>query len=161
MVEDKNIDLIVMGTKGATGAQEILFGTNTVHIIKKAKCPVIAIPPNFEYEVPKEILFPTDFEVDFKSEPLGILLKIAQQHISSIEVLHVSYGYELSEKQLKNKNKLTFVSHPAVEHTLSCNQNLAQAKTLYQVYRLLLVEIFQPKQRRWATCKMAAKASRN
>ena len=37
MVEDKNIDLIVMGTKGATGAQEILFGTNTVHIIKKAK----------------------------------------------------------------------------------------------------------------------------
>lgn len=106
MVTNEKIDVVVMGTKGATGAQEILFGTNTVHIIKKAKCPVIAIPSNFKYEVPKEILFPTDFEVDFKKEPLHILMKIAKQHISSIEVLHVSYGYELSEKQQKNKNKL-------------------------------------------------------
>lgn len=106
MVEEKNIDVIVMGTKGATGAQEILIGTHTVHIIKKAKCPVIAIPPNFEYEVPKEILFPTDYEVDFKAEPLNLLLKIAKQHISSVEVLHVSYGYDLSEKQIENKTKL-------------------------------------------------------
>ena len=34
-VEAENIDLIVMGTQGATGAKEILFGTNTVHVIKK------------------------------------------------------------------------------------------------------------------------------
>ncbi len=106
MVTDEKLDLIVMGTKGATGAKEILFGTNTVDIIKRAKCPVIAVPPNFEYEVPKEILFPTDYEVDFKTAPLKVLLTIAQQHISSIEVLHVSNGYDLNEKQLKNQKKL-------------------------------------------------------
>lgn len=106
MVTDEKLDLIVMGTKGATGAKEILFGTNAVDIIKRAKCPVIAVPPNFEYEVPKEILFPTDYEVDFKSAPLKMLLSIARQHVSSIEVLHVSNGYELNEEQLKNQEKL-------------------------------------------------------
>lgn len=147
MVEDKKIDLIVMGTKGATGAQEILFGTNTVHIIKKATCPVIAIPPNFAYEVPKEILFPTDYEVDYKSKPLDILLKIAKQHISSIEVLHVSYGYDLSEKQQKNKEKLDGILK-GVAHLFhnQPNQEVIQAINSFQLkHKMNLLVMVQNK----------------
>lgn len=105
-VEDNDIDLVVMGTQGATGAKEIFIGTHTVHVIKRAKVPVLVIPPNFQFEIPKEILFPTDYEVNFKEEPLAILLKIAKQNMASIEVLHVSFGYELSEKQQENKKNL-------------------------------------------------------
>lgn len=147
MVEDKKIDLIVMGTKGATGAQEILFGTHTVHIIKKAKCPVLAIPPNFEYEVPKEVLFPTDYDVDFKSKPLDMLLKIAKQHISSIEVLHVSYGYELSEKQQKNKNKLDVI-FKGIAHLFhnQPNQEIIQAINIFQLkHKMNLLVMVQNK----------------
>ncbi|NNK18584.1 MAG: universal stress protein, partial [Maribacter sp.] len=54
--KNEQADMVIMGTQGATGAKEILIGTNTVHVIKKACCPVIAIPPNFKYENPKEIL---------------------------------------------------------------------------------------------------------
>ncbi|MFK7812971.1 MAG: universal stress protein [Maribacter sp.] len=147
MVEEKKIDLIVMGTKGATGAQEILFGTHTVHIIKKAKCPVIAIPPNFVYEVPKEILFPTDYEVDFKSEPLDILLKIAKQHISSIEVLHVSYGYDLSKKQQENKKSLDGVLQN-VAHLFhnQPNQEVIQAINNFQLkHKMNLLVMVQNK----------------
>jgi len=147
MVEHNNIDVIVMGTKGATGAQEILFGTHTVHIIKKAKCPVIAIPPNFEYEVPKEILFPTDYEVDFKKEPLNLLYKIAKQHVSSIEVLNVSYGYELSEEQKKNKDKLDTVLK-GVAHLFHDwpNQELIQAINNFQLkHKMNLLVMVQNK----------------
>ncbi|MCW5515767.1 universal stress protein [Muriicola sp. Z0-33] len=105
-VDHHGIDIIVMGTQGATGAKEIFIGTHTVHVIKRAKVPVLAIPPEFAYEQPKEILFPTDYEVDYKKEPLRMLLHIAQEHMSSIEVLHASYGYELSDPQKKNKAKL-------------------------------------------------------
>ena len=62
------MDFIIMGTKGATGAKEILFGSNTVHVIKKAKCPVLAIPSNFSFEAPHEILFPSDYEIDFQEK---------------------------------------------------------------------------------------------
>lgn len=103
MVEAENIDLIVMGTKGATGAKEILFGTHTVHVIKKAKCPVLAIPPKFEYEAPKEILFPTDYEIEYQKENFETLLNIANQHKSRINVMHVRAGYDLNEAQEKHK----------------------------------------------------------
>ncbi len=147
MIEKNKIDLIVMGTKGATGAQEILFGTHAVHIIKKAKCPTLVVPPNFEFEVPKEILFPTDYEVDFKPESLNVLLKIAKQHISSIEVLHVSYGYDLSEAQQENKKKLdkTLKGIAHLFHNIP-NQEVIQAINNFQLkHKMNLLVMVQNK----------------
>lgn len=105
-IENENIDLVVMGTKGATGAKEILFGTNTVHVIKKSKCPVMAVPPKFEYEAPKEILFPTDYEIEYKKEKFEVLSAIAEQHRSRINVMHVRTAFDLTDAQEKHKQQL-------------------------------------------------------
>ncbi|RKN81733.1 universal stress protein [Ulvibacterium marinum] len=105
-IENEKADLVIMGTQGATGAKEILIGTNSVHVIKKATCPVILVPSSFEYEKPKEILFPTDYEVDYQQEHLQELVAIAREHMSRIEVLHVSQGLDLNEEQLTHKKKL-------------------------------------------------------
>ena len=105
-VKNERADLVIMGTQGATGAKEILLGTHTVHVIKKATCPVISVPSSYEYENPMETLFPTDYEIDYQKEHLQQLLDIAKNHNGSIEVIHVSSGYDLTENQLKNKQKL-------------------------------------------------------
>ncbi|TLP79812.1 universal stress protein [Maribacter sp. ACAM166] len=104
--KNKKIDLIIMGTKGATGAKEILFGSNTIHVITKATCPVIAIPENFDYEAPNEILFPTDYEIEFQKENLHLLLNVAKLHLSRINVIHVRAGYTLTKTQEMHKNQL-------------------------------------------------------
>lgn len=106
MVANENADMIIMGTQGATGAKEIFLGTHTVHVIKKATCPVIAIPADFEFETPKEILFPTDFEVEYSEEQFTALLDLAELHKSRIQVIHISSGYDLTEFQEQNKAKL-------------------------------------------------------
>ena len=98
--------VIVMGTQGATGAKEVLFGSNTVHVFKEIKCPVIAIPSDFEYENPHEVLFPTDLEVNYKDTELSLLKEIAESHNSRINAMHVSTGYELTEAQISNKLEL-------------------------------------------------------
>ncbi|WP_029033609.1 universal stress protein [Salinimicrobium terrae] len=105
LVIEEEIDLIVMGTKGATGAQEILFGTHTVHAIKKARCPLLAIPANYEYKPPKEMLFPTDYEVE-TPKLLNTLKEIALSHSSTIHILHVYFGVDLSPTQTSRKNSL-------------------------------------------------------
>jgi len=97
---------IVMGTKGATGAKEVLFGSNTVHVFKEIKCPVLAIPSNFEYENPLEILFPTDLEINYKDTQLSLLKEIAEVHNSRINAMHVSTGVDLTDKQGGNKLEL-------------------------------------------------------
>ncbi len=107
--ENEKADLVVMGTQGASGAKELLLGSNTVHVMKKAICPVLAIPPKFEYENPKEILFPTDYEVDYTEPRLRMLLEVARMHLSSVEVMHVSMGYDLTEPQLRHKAKLEHI----------------------------------------------------
>ncbi|MBT8293525.1 MAG: universal stress protein [Eudoraea sp.] len=106
MVANEEADMVIMGTQGATGAKEIFLGTHTVHVIKKATCPVIAIPADFDFETPVEILFPTDYEVAYSEEKLKALLDLAELHKSRIQVIHISSGYDLTEIQSENKAKL-------------------------------------------------------
>lgn len=105
-VEAENIDLIVMGTQGATNAADILIGTHTVHVIRRAQCPVIAVPQKFEHRAPKEILFPTDYEIQYEKEKINHLTQIADLHESKINVMHVRAGHGLSKDQEKNKGRL-------------------------------------------------------
>ncbi|MCG2461154.1 universal stress protein [Flavobacteriaceae bacterium F89] len=102
-------DLVIMGTQGATNAREILFGTNATQVINKTTCPLIAVPSGFEYVAPKSILFPTDYEVGYKKEQLQQLLDITKMHGSSIDVLHISSGYDLTDEQSQNKQKLQVI----------------------------------------------------
>ena len=64
------MDIIIMGTQGASGVAGVLFGSNTIHVIKNSKCPVMAIPSDFSFETPHEILFPTDYEIEYQEAHL-------------------------------------------------------------------------------------------
>ena len=105
IVGENNIDLIVMGTKGATGAKETFMGSNTGDIIMKVDCNVLAVPENVVYSEPKEITFPTDYEISYEPDDLSYLLSIAGKYNAAIRVLHVQDD-PLTEEQLNNKNNL-------------------------------------------------------
>ncbi|WOD42962.1 universal stress protein [Hwangdonia lutea] len=134
VVEVKEIDYIVMGTKGATGAKEVLFGTNTVHVFKNVKCPIIAIPDGFDFETPHEVLFPTDYEIDYKYHHIKPILNIISLYNSRVNVLNVSYGYDLSETQKSHKKILEtyFTDSDCFYHSVS-NQNVPEAITKFQL----------------------------
>lgn len=98
----QKIDLLVMGTKGATGAKEFLLGSNSVSVINKVKlCPVMLIPDNYEFEVPDHIGFPTDFNRLYGEELLAIK-ELAALHNSAINILHINGLDKLSENQRNN-----------------------------------------------------------
>lgn len=50
------VDLIVMGTQGASGIKKIIMGSKTAATISKASKPVIAIPANYNGTGIKEVL---------------------------------------------------------------------------------------------------------
>jgi len=97
-IKAKNIDLIVMGTTGATGAKEIFLGTNTMFTIKKVKCAVIVVPANFSYEDPKEILFPTDFKFSYKNKYLSFIRDLSNTHNSKLHIFNVVHGENTDSK---------------------------------------------------------------
>ncbi len=103
---EKDIDLIVMGTQGATGAKEIFLGSNTVFVMRKALVPVLAIPEGYEFKPVKTIVFPTDYRTHYKEEELATMMGFASIQGSEITILHIKEEYDLSELQQENKDHL-------------------------------------------------------
>lgn len=133
LIEERNIDMVIMGTKGATGAMEILFGSNTVQTFSEVKSPIMAIPSHYKYEKPRNILFPNDLGVEFTASKLQVLRDLARLHDITLNVLHVSTGYELSEVQEQRKKILAtlFKSSGYTFHDYK-TMDIAEAITKFQ-----------------------------
>ena len=116
-VKEKKIDLIIMGTKGATGLKKLTLGSNTGDVITKVKCPVLAVPENTSYHRPKEIVFPTSYHLSYEIKVLDDLKKIAILNDSTLRFLHISSkGEKLRNEQLKNQAFLNDY-FAEIEHT--------------------------------------------
>ncbi|MBT8255671.1 MAG: universal stress protein [Bacteroidia bacterium] len=121
-VQKYRIDFIVMGTKGATGLKEATIGTRTGEVITRIKCPTLVIPENAEYEPPKTVVFPTDFNNFYKNKILMTLAEIIAMHDSKIRVLHISKSKQkLTTLQKENKSFLEdfLEDHDHSFHTMS------------------------------------------
>ena len=133
IVQKENMDLVIMGTQGATGAKEILFGSNTVHVMKKSTAPVLAIPSDFDFEPPRQLLFPTDFEVEYGQANLDFLLWISKLWHAKIHIMYISSPNGMTTEQENNKAKLEgmMLEHNHESHDLP-DQELIQAINVFQ-----------------------------
>ncbi len=106
-IKNKKIDLVVMGTKGASGIKEVFMGSNTVKVIQKIKgCAVVAVPDQFDFEKPVEIAFATDFRRFCSEEELEPLMKMASLFDANIRIMHIHEDEKLDEVQEHNFKKL-------------------------------------------------------
>lgn len=100
IVEKKDIELVVIGTKGKSDVMNIAFGSNAVKIMETIRnCPVLAIPPDVIFKEPNEIVFPTSFKTHFKKRELSHLTEIARITNAPIRILHVLKEEKLDETQ--------------------------------------------------------------
>ncbi len=99
--EDKGADIIVMGTKGASGIQKMLFGSNTVRVIEKAHCPVISVPENAGCEKIKKVTYACSF-INSEIESIKRVAEMARFFHAQLTILHVCT--ESLEKDKKGIN---------------------------------------------------------
>lgn len=101
----EGIDSIIMGTTGASGAKEIFLGSNTIHLIRKATVPVLAIPEGFSFQKLNTILFPTDYQEGYNKEDLKVLIEMIKKFNATLHVIHAVEEI-LTDTQLENKKLL-------------------------------------------------------
>ena len=89
LIQDLEIDLIVMGTKGASGLIETIIGSNTAGVIKSVKCPVLAIPEKAFYSVPHKIGFAYDLKELENPKDLRFLAHLAKLFNAEIQIYSV------------------------------------------------------------------------
>jgi nucleotide-binding universal stress UspA family protein len=102
-LENEDIDLIVLGTHGRTGAQKFLLGSIAEEIFRRSPVPVLTIGPRVrggqhsraEF---RRILFATDFSPEaMAAAPYAISL--AQENQARLALLHVIPQREQHDKQ--------------------------------------------------------------
>lgn len=83
------IDLVIMGSNGARGLKEILVGSNTQRLIWKSPVPVLVIKNRPEKLEIHNIVFVSDFQVDFIS-PFEAIIELAEIWQAQIHLLYVN-----------------------------------------------------------------------
>jgi len=102
LVNAENADLVIMGTRGLTNNSNLGIGSNTLLVLKYVQCPVLAIPANFKYQEPRNILFPTNFLIPYQKRELKVVGEIARDFKSKIHFLYLSKHKATSARQKDN-----------------------------------------------------------
>jgi nucleotide-binding universal stress UspA family protein len=61
-IKDEDIDLLVMGSNGASGLDEILIGSNTEKVVRHSKVPVLVVKQELQKLEINDIVFASNFE---------------------------------------------------------------------------------------------------
>lgn len=114
-------NLIVMGTNGTDNLFQFLFGTNTFHVIRKSKCPVLMIPEKVKYKEFKKIVFAWDYSRD-NSASFIQLKEFLGTYSPEIVFLHVSKEKIEIGDEIFKAVKDDLVSHLGEEENLTYKQ---------------------------------------
>lgn len=85
----RDFDLIVMGTKGASGIKEVFLGSNTWDVIEHVNIPIIAVPSDAEKLDIKNIVVAIDEKEYSSKEKFDKLIELAKQNNSTITFLRI------------------------------------------------------------------------
>ena len=103
--EENNIDLIVMGTQGASGLKKVIVGTVAASIMQKSAIPVLLIPEKFEWKEPGQFIFATNFHKTDK-QALTLVNAMAKLYNADVTVLHFLSVYDT--EVVKEKERTDF-----------------------------------------------------
>jgi len=90
-------DLIVVGSKGKSNLEKVLFGSVTSKLILDASIPVLAIPKDQKFSGFKHLVFTTDFN-DRDLKALHQVTHFARLFDSKITLLHIADSDNLKAK---------------------------------------------------------------
>ncbi|KAA5548209.1 universal stress protein [Adhaeribacter rhizoryzae] len=116
-IPDQQVDLVIMGTKGATNFLNKVVGTNTSEFIKVAVCPVLIIPGGAQYSNIKHLAYATDFNRD-NTIFLQQLFKFTQSFPSQVYILDAKPDTHLNKEVWDQSLPFNANEFPKANYTL-------------------------------------------
>ncbi len=119
--KEKEVDLIVMGTHGASGIAEFFAGSNTYKVVTKAPCPVLSVQGTTKRFGYKDILIPIDDSIHSRQK-VNHAIVLAKQFASKIHVLGLP-DKDMDEVDLRKfEVKLTQIQEYAHKCGVLCDK---------------------------------------
>lgn len=114
VVEGTDVDLIVMGSSGASGLGEVFIGSNTQKVIRNASCPILVIKDDEGKFNPRNVVFASDFsEMGGRAAKLFPLFK--KLYGSTIHFLNIVTPSTFEASPTTTKRMKDFAEHTEVK----------------------------------------------
>lgn len=85
---ENGVDMIVMGTKGATGLKRVLIGSHTASVIDRSRVPVLVVPEKAVFRPMQKIVYASDlYEIEYEIKTIATLAAV---YNATLHVLHIS-----------------------------------------------------------------------
>jgi len=108
---NKDVSLVIMGTKGRSGWEEVLIGSQAASVIENCDIPVLVIPKKAKFEKQSKIAYAVDFSTDLSEKDLDLM----QFFVSKKTDLNLFHNYTKAididsdkESELTEKFKSSF-----------------------------------------------------
>lgn len=119
-IEENAIDLVVMGTKGASGVREVLIGSNTEKIVRRSPVPVLTVKKYVKVSEIKNIVLPSTLQVDH--EDLVAKVKDLQKFFAAtLHIVFVNTPTNFTRDTVTNKRLSDFVKKTGIKN---CTTNI-------------------------------------
>jgi len=80
---------VIMGSIGKSDTERLLFGSNTVHAMKKLDWPLIAVPKGVKFSSIKKIGFACDFQSVVESTPVEEIALLVKDFKAELHILNI------------------------------------------------------------------------
>ena len=109
------IDLIVMGSHGSTGIEEILIGSNTEKIVRLSEIPVLVVKKGSNTFNIKNIVFASDFSEETK-KPFIKMIEFAKIFDASLNLVMICTPNSFKTTVVAQKIMKNFISDFKLEN---------------------------------------------
>lgn len=109
-IEARSIDLVVMGTSGASGFTEIFVGSNTEKVVRFSPVPVLAVRKATEVKSIKNILLPSTLDLG-QTDFIRKLKELQQFFDATLHVLLVNTPAHFRRDREANEALEEFAKH--------------------------------------------------
>jgi len=100
--KEHQIDLIIMGSNGASGLTEIIIGSNTEKVVRLSTAPVMVIKEEIDSFSPKNIVFASDFSEEIK-KPFHKILDFTKKFEAKLNLTMICTPNSFKTTALANK----------------------------------------------------------
>jgi nucleotide-binding universal stress UspA family protein len=107
-ISDIGIDLVVMGSKGASGVREILIGSNAEKIVRNSPVPVITIKKYVKAETIKNIVFPNTLNTENQEDLVASVKALQNFFKAKIHIVWINTPTNFTRDTITQKRMNAF-----------------------------------------------------
>jgi nucleotide-binding universal stress UspA family protein len=116
--QKNEIDLVVMGSHGSSGFQELFIGSNTEKVVRTSEAPVLVIKSdNTDFKIDR-FVFASDFSQEVKA-PFKKIMNFAKIFDANLELVMINTPNSFKTTHTAQKTMNDFVAEfPVLKHSL-------------------------------------------